>query len=118
MYKQRPPLVNACRKPGQWQTYDIVFEAPRFDKGGKLIRPAYVTVLQNGVLVQNHSQILGASAWDRPPQYTAHAAKLPLHCNSTAIRSASATSGFAKLPPSDAPPPKAKKKLRERASSR
>ena len=59
VYKQRPPLVNACRKPGQWQTYDILFEAPRFDAAGKLVRPAYVTVLQNGVLVQNHFQIQG-----------------------------------------------------------
>ena len=64
VYKQRPPLVNACRKPGQWQTYDIVFEAPRFDDEGKLVRPAYVTVLQNGVLVQNHFQIQGTTAWD------------------------------------------------------
>ena len=48
--------MNACRGPGQWQTYDIVFEAPRFDQDGKLLRPAYVTVFQNGVLVQNHFQ--------------------------------------------------------------
>ena len=78
IYKQHPPLVNACRKPGEWQTYDIIFEAPRFDPQGKLARPAYVTVLHNGVLVQNHFEIQGATAWDQPPKYTAHPAKLPL----------------------------------------
>jgi hypothetical protein len=58
IYGQYPPLVNASRKPGEWQTYDIVFEAPRFE-GGKLTRPAYATVFQNGVLVQNHEQLFG-----------------------------------------------------------
>ncbi len=77
IYKQRPPLVNACRKPGEWQSYDIIFEAPRFDKKGKLHRPAFVTILQNGVLVQNHTKIVGTTAWDKPPQYTAHPAKVP-----------------------------------------
>jgi len=78
LYKQTPPLVNACRKPGEWQTYDIVYEAPKFDAAGKLEKPAYVTVLQNGVLILNHFQIEGATAWDAAPAYTAHAAKLPL----------------------------------------
>jgi hypothetical protein len=78
VYKQRPPMVNACRKPGQWQTYDILFEAPRFDAGGKLTRPAYVTVFHNGVVVQNHFAVQGASAWNKPPVYEAHPAKLPL----------------------------------------
>jgi hypothetical protein len=78
IYKQHPPLVNVCRKPGQWQSYDIIFEAPRFDAQGKLLRPAYVTILQNGVLVQNHYAIQGTTAWDVAPKYTAHPAKLPL----------------------------------------
>ncbi len=78
LYKQRPPLVNASRKPGEWQTYDIVFNAPRFDKDGKLAKPGYVTVLHNGVLVQNHTEIEGTTAWDAAPKYTAHADKLPL----------------------------------------
>jgi hypothetical protein len=77
VYKQRPPLVNASRKPGEWQTYDIVFEAPRF-REGKLTRPAYVTVLHNGVLVHNHVEILGETAYDRPPRYRPHPEKLPL----------------------------------------
>ncbi len=79
MYKQYPPLVNVSRKPGEWQTYDIIFEAPKFDAAGKLLKPAFITVLQNGVLVQNHVELLGATFWEKPPAYTAHPAKMPLH---------------------------------------
>ena len=79
IYKQWPPLVNACRKPGQWQTYDILFEAPRFAKDGKVQRPAYITVLHNGIVVQNHSEVQGTTAWDRAPAYEPHADRLPLH---------------------------------------
>jgi hypothetical protein len=77
IYKQRPPLVNASRRPGEWQMYDIVFEAPRF-AGDKLARPAYVTVFHNGVLVHNHVELLGDTPYDRPPRYTPHPEKLPL----------------------------------------
>ena len=66
VYNQRPPMVNACRKPGEWQTYDIVFTAPRFDAEGKVVTPAYVTVLHNGVLVQNHTEMKGDTYYDRP----------------------------------------------------
>jgi hypothetical protein len=79
IYKQQPPLVNACRKPGEWQSYDIIFKAPKFDEQGKVATPAYVTVLHNGVLVQNHFEIKGATAWDKPPAYAAHPPKAPLH---------------------------------------
>jgi hypothetical protein len=78
VYNQRPPMVNASRRPGEWQTYDIVFIAPRFDKDGKVLRPAYVTVLHNGVLVQNHTEVVGETAYDHPNVYTKHAEKLPL----------------------------------------
>ncbi|HZZ27946.1 MAG TPA: DUF1080 domain-containing protein [Pirellulales bacterium] len=78
IYKQSPPLVNVCRKPGEWQTYDIIFEAPWFDEKGKLSKPAYITVLQNGVLVQNHTEIQGSTSWDHPPTYEAHAYKAPV----------------------------------------
>lgn len=79
IYKQHPPLVNASRKPGEWQTYDIIFTAPRFDKDGTLLRPAYVTVIHNGVVVQNHFEIEGSTAWDAPPKYTPHEEKAPIH---------------------------------------
>jgi hypothetical protein len=78
IYKENPPLVNVCRKPGEWQTYDIIFKAPRFDDQGKLVKPAYITVLQNGVLVQNHFEIQGATSFYVAPKYTAHPQKLPL----------------------------------------
>jgi hypothetical protein len=79
IYKQTPPMVNACRKPGAWQSYDILFTAPRFDKAGKLLKPAYITVLHNGVLIQNHFQIQGATAWEKAPEYAAHPPKLPIY---------------------------------------
>jgi hypothetical protein len=78
VYKQWPPLVNACRKPGQWQTYDIMFESPRFDGSGKVLRPGYVTVFQNGIIVQNHSRILGSTAWDQGPKYEPHPPQQPI----------------------------------------
>jgi hypothetical protein len=79
IYKQSPPLVNACRKPGEWQTYDIIFTAPKFKFDGTLDTPAYITVLHNGVLIQNHFALEGATAWDSAPAYTAHEDKLPIH---------------------------------------
>jgi len=78
VYNQTPPLVNASRKPGEWQTYDIVFEAPRFEPSGTLRKPAFVTVFHNGVLVQNHTEIKGVTYYDQPYAYKAHAEKLPL----------------------------------------
>ena len=58
IYGQYPPLVNACRKPGEWQTYHIIFIGPRFD-GNELIQPAYATIIHNGVLVHHHQAVLG-----------------------------------------------------------
>lgn len=78
VYNQRPPMVNVSRKPGEWQSFDIIFTAPRFDAEGKLLKPAYVTVLHNGVLVQNHTEIEGTTFFDQPPKYGKHADKLPL----------------------------------------
>ncbi|HJP85096.1 MAG TPA: DUF1080 domain-containing protein [Gemmatimonadaceae bacterium] len=73
VYKQYPPLVNASRKPGEWQTYDIIFHAPHFDEMGKAVDRARVTVLQNGVLIQNNVEIYGITYNDRAPVYIAHA---------------------------------------------
>jgi len=78
LYGQYPPLVNASRPPGQWQIYDIVFRAPRFDGDGKVTRPARVTVLHNGVLVQEGVDLTGPTAHKARPPYKAHPAKLPL----------------------------------------
>jgi hypothetical protein len=78
IYKQAPPQVNVCRKPGEWQTLDILFTAPRFGPGGKVAKPAYITVLQNGVVVQNHVELLGETFYDKPPAYTAAAERGPI----------------------------------------
>ncbi len=78
VYGQFPPLVNASRPPGQWQAYDIIFHRPRFAEDGKLIRPAFITVLHNGVLVQNHVELTGPTAHKRRPPYKVHPDKLPL----------------------------------------
>jgi hypothetical protein len=78
LYKQRPPLVNASRKPGEWQSFDILFTAPRFGEKGELLNPGYVTLLHNGLLVHNHVEIQGTTAYDRPPAYTPHAARGPI----------------------------------------
>ena len=78
IYGQYPPLVNAGRAPGQWQAYDIVFRAPRFDSAGKVQRPAYLTVLHNGVLVHDHRELTGPTAHKARPPYEAHPDKLPL----------------------------------------
>lgn len=77
IYGQYPPLVNASRGPGEWQTYDIIFEAPQFD-GETLVKPAYATVLHNGVLVHHHAEIRGRVAHKDPARYAPHDDKLPL----------------------------------------
>jgi len=78
IYKQHPPLVNACRKPGAWQTYDIIWKAPRFDDAGELVSPAYITVLHNGVVIQNHFELEGDTPYNRAPSYQAHPDKGPI----------------------------------------
>jgi hypothetical protein len=79
VYKQYPPLVNASRPPGDWQTYEIIFHGPRFSGSGNVTKRATVTVLHNGVLVQDKVEILGDTAHDKPPKYTAYAGKGPIH---------------------------------------
>jgi hypothetical protein len=74
LYKQYIPLVNACKQPGEWQTYDIIWKAPRFNNNGSLKTPAYITVLHNGVLVQDHIAVKGQTLWIGKPFYKAHGA--------------------------------------------
>ncbi len=78
IYGQAPPLFNASRCPGEWQTYDIYFRRPRFDTSGALLQPARVTVIHNGILVQNNMDFNGPTAWLQQQPYKAHADKLPL----------------------------------------
>ncbi|MDD5327634.1 MAG: DUF1080 domain-containing protein [Phycisphaerae bacterium] len=77
VYGQNPPLVNASRPPGQWQSYDIIFHRPVF-KLGLVVKPATITVLQNGVLVQDNFEIKGATVWKKRAKYSPHADKMPL----------------------------------------
>jgi len=90
LYGQHPALANACRPPGNWETYDIIFTAPRFDADGKVISPAYATVTLNGVVVQNHQAFRGPTNWRTVGKYTAHDALMPLalqyHNNSVSFR--------------------------------
>ncbi|MDX2188446.1 MAG: DUF1080 domain-containing protein [Bacteroidota bacterium] len=72
IYKQTPPLVNACRKPGEWQTYDIIYTAPTFNKDSLLTSPARITAIHNGVVVQNNTEIKGPSMYIGLPVYKMH----------------------------------------------
>jgi lysophospholipase L1-like esterase len=91
LYKQQPPAVNACRPPGAWQTYDILFTRPRFTADGRLERPARVSVLHNGVVIHSDTVIKGDTFYHQPPGYTAHADALPIslqdHGNPVQFRS-------------------------------
>jgi hypothetical protein len=72
VYKQSPPLVNAMRKPGEWQTYDVVWTAPTFNADSTLRTPARVTAFHNGVLVQNNFELKGTTQYIGAPWYKAH----------------------------------------------
>lgn len=90
VYKQQPPMANACRAPGEWQTYDIIFEAPRFSFDGTLLKKARVTVLHNGVLVQHATVLDGPTEYRGLPSYSYHTPRQPLriqdHNNPVAFR--------------------------------
>jgi hypothetical protein len=90
IYKQLPPLANASRPPGEWQTYDIIFIAPRFYADGRVKSQATITVIHNGVLVQNNATIWGGSEYVGAPVYKKHGEKEPIylqdHGNPTAFR--------------------------------
>jgi len=91
LYKQQPPAVNACRKPGEWQTYDILFTRPRFKADGSLDKPGRISVLHNGVAIHSDTVIKGDTFFNAPPSYTAHADALPIrlqdHGNPVQFRS-------------------------------
>jgi hypothetical protein len=72
LYKQSPPLVNASRPPGEWQSYDVVWTAPRFNSDGTVKTPAYATVFHNGLLVQNHTELRGETVFIGQPAYHAY----------------------------------------------
>jgi hypothetical protein len=78
IYKQLPPLVNACRPPGEWQTYDVVFTAPTFNENGSVKTQAKITVIHNGVLVQNNQTIWGATQYIGISNYEKHGPKEPI----------------------------------------
>lgn len=75
IYKQYPPLVNAMRKPGEWNVYDVVWTAPTFNDDGSVKTPAYVTAFQNGVLIQNHVALKGVTLYIGKPSYQKHGAE-------------------------------------------
>jgi hypothetical protein len=78
IYGQYPPLVNASRRPGEWQTYDIIFTGPRFNSDGSVETPAYLTLLHNGVLLHNHTPLIGAVAFRAVGKYSPHGPKGPI----------------------------------------
>lgn len=82
IYKQVAPLVNICRKPGEWQTYDVIFNRPELkivnNEVAEVIRPGYITAFQNGALVVNHHEILGTTFFHQAPKYEYHEPLLPI----------------------------------------
>ncbi len=74
VYKQYPPLANAMRRPGEWQSYDVVWVAPTFEADGSLKTPAYLTAFHNGVLIQNNVPLGGETTYIGKPRYKAHGA--------------------------------------------
>ena len=76
--EQHPPMANACRPPGEWQGYDIVFRRPKFSKDGDLSHPARITVFHNGILTQHDVELWGPTAWLENLPYKAHSDRLPL----------------------------------------
>ena len=78
IYKQQAPMVNAMRKPGEWNAYDVLWTTPKFNDDGSLKSPAYITVIHNGVVIQNHYELKGDTPFHRPSEYKKHAAKGPI----------------------------------------
>ncbi|MEJ7712521.1 MAG: DUF1080 domain-containing protein [Pyrinomonadaceae bacterium] len=83
VYKQYPPLVNASRKPGEWQAYDIIFRAPTFDDQGNVTKRAHITVMHNGVLVQDHVEVMGTTSHDQAPSMKSTRRSSRFRCKTT-----------------------------------
>jgi hypothetical protein len=78
IYNQYPPLVNASRPPGEWQTYDVIWTTPRFDRDGTLLSPPVVTLFHNGVLVHHNAELIGGTGWLTRDIFDAHSEKQPI----------------------------------------
>jgi len=78
IYKQTPPLANVMRKPGEWNYYDIVFTVPKFKGNGDIDQPGHVTLIQNGVLMLNHFELMGPTSYVEAPHYKPHAETGPI----------------------------------------
>ncbi len=104
MYGQHPPLFNASLPPGEWQRYDVFFRRPRFDGQGALLAPARVTVLHNGVPVQNNVELYGPTSWLTRMPYAAHPDRLPLGLQDHSFPVRYRNIWVRPLPEDDAPP--------------
>lgn len=78
IYKQKAPLVNASKEPGKWQAYDIFFERPHFNEDGSLIKPAFITVLHNGILIHHRQKIQGPTVYIGLSEYVPHTPRMPI----------------------------------------
>jgi hypothetical protein len=78
IYKQHIPMVNACREPGEWQSFDVIFTAPRFDADGTVSAPAFMTAFHNGVLIHNHAELRGPTVYIGDPEYEPHPDRAPI----------------------------------------
>ena len=105
MYGQHPPLFNVSRPAGAWQSYDVFFQRPRFDGAGALLSPARVTVLQNGVPVQNNVELFGPTSWLSRRPYEVHPDRLPLGLQDHSFKVRFRNVWVRPLPEGDPPPP-------------
>lgn len=110
IYGQYPPLFNASKPPGEWQTYDVAFRRPRFAEDGKLLEPARVTLIHNGILVQNNEEILGQTTWLKWTPYKKHADAGPIELQDHSHPVKFRNIWIRNLPERPAPPAEAIKK--------
>ncbi len=107
IYGQYPPLFNAARPPGQWQSYDVAFRRPRFGTGGTVLEPARISVFHNGILVQNNEEILGPTRWLKWSQYERHEDRAPIRLQDHGHPVRFRNIWLIELPDRPEPPPRA-----------